>query len=137
MKSAIKVNFSVEDLLKGKVDSLVGKMIQSFLYVGDKCVSEGRNNGSYIDRTGNLRASIGYVVLYNGKVQGKSKIAPKSQKLLEELTPKYNKGVVLVVVAGMNYAASVEAKNYNVLTSAELLAERLVPRMLKKVGFTE
>ena len=39
----------------------------------------------------------------------------------------------LVVVAGMNYAAYVEAKGYNVLSSAEHLAERELPRMLDKL----
>ena len=36
----------------------------------------------------------------------------------------------LIVVAGMNYAAYVQRKGYDVLTSSELLAEQLV-RQLK------
>jgi len=36
----------------------------------------------------------------------------------------------------MNYAASVEARNLNVLTSAELLADQMVPILMKQLGFT-
>jgi hypothetical protein len=36
----------------------------------------------------------------------------------------------------MNYAAYVERNGYNVLTSAELLADELVPKLLKQLGFT-
>jgi hypothetical protein len=145
MSSVIKINFSVQNILKNKVDDIVFGMIRTFIYVGEACVKRARrrgskksaSNGSYMDQTGNLRASVGYVVLYNGTVQGKSNIAAEGQKLIEELMPKYRTGLILIVVAGMNYAAHVEARNYDVLTSAELKAEELIPKMLKKIGFTQ
>ncbi|MGV4578106.1 hypothetical protein ACQ1R5_10635 [Ornithobacterium rhinotracheale] len=46
---------------------------------------------------------------------------------------KYPRGYVLVVVAGMNYALYVESKGYNVLSTAEQLAEREVPRLLNEI----
>ncbi len=128
-------NFSIDDLLRGKYQKLVKKMIDTLVLVGEKCVTEAKNNGSYQDQTGNLRNSIGYVVLYNGVVQSQFVKNEHSKKLLEELIPKYSEGLVLIVVAGMNYATYVEAKNYNVLTSAELLAEQEVPKMLRQLGF--
>lgn len=36
-----------------------------------------------------------------------------------------------MVVAGMKYATYVEAHNYNVLSSTELVAEKEVPKLLK------
>lgn len=136
MASVIRVNFSVDEVLKGRIDALINQIINKFREVGERCVAQARDKGSYTDRTENLRNSVGYVVLYNGVVQGKSQIKiAQSQKLLEELIPRYQKGIVLVVVAGMNYAVYVEAKNYDVLTSAELLAERIVPKMLRDLGF--
>ena len=42
-------------------------------------------------------------------------------------------GVCLVVTAGMNYALYVESKGYNVLSSAEHIAERELPRMLENL----
>lgn len=136
MASVIDVNFSVDELLKGKIDELIKQIINKFKEVGERCVAQARDKGSYTDRTSNLRNSVGYVVLYNGVVQGKSRIkVAQSQKFLEELIPRYQKGIVLIVVAGMNYAVYVEAKNFDVLTSAELLAERIVPKMLRDLGF--
>ena len=41
---------------------------------------------------------------------------------------------MLVLVAGMDYAVYVEAKALNVLNSAEGLANKLVPEMLRKAG---
>ena len=57
----------------------------------------------------------------------------KSGQSIAEKVGKETKGVALVVVAGMNYAAYVEARGYNVLSSAEHLAERELPRMLEKL----
>ena len=57
-------------------------------------------------------------------------------KLAEEFAAKYPKGIVLIVAAGMKYAVYVEEiHNLNVLTSSELLADELVPRLLLQLGF--
>ena len=45
------------------------------------------------------------------------------------------KGIVLIVTAGMNYAEYVEARGYNVLSSAELKAEPLIKSLLTQLGF--
>jgi hypothetical protein len=42
-------------------------------------------------------------------------------------------GVCLVVTAGMNYAVHVESKGRDVITSAEQLAKRELPKMLAKL----
>ena len=42
--------------------------------------------------------------------------------------------VALIVVAGRNYAAYVERRGYNVLASAEILAEKLIQELLAKMG---
>ena len=55
-------------------------------------------------------------------------------ELLSDLIGRNTQGIVLIVVAGMNYAAYVET-NRNVITSAELLAEDLVPKLLRQLGF--
>ena len=120
--------------------------ITALNYVGLECVKEARQNGGYTDRSGNLRSSVGYVVLENGipiKKGGFQKVLPtakeaqkKSETLVSKLSTTYNTGLVLVVVAGMNYAAYVEAKGYNVLNSAETLAKKLVPKILKDLGLS-
>lgn len=118
--------------------------ITALNYVGLECVKEARKNGKYTDRTGNLRSSIGYVVLENGipiKKGGYQKVLStateaqaKSDSLISSLAATYKTGLVLIVLAGMDYAVYVEAKGYNVLNSAETLAKKLVPQMLKELG---
>ena len=98
-------------------------------------------------KRGNLRSSIGYVVLQDGKPIEKGGFAPtergkekgkngqkEGETFINKVISQYPKGFVLVVVAGMKYATYVEARNYNVLTSAELLAEKEVPKLLKALS---
>ena len=54
---------------------------------------------------------------------------------MSKLISENPKGIVLIVVAGMNYARYVEKMGLNVLDSSEMLAKKLVPRMLKDLGF--
>lgn len=119
---------------------VLDRALKAFVYVGEACLREARLNGNYIDRTGNLRNSIGYAVLFNGKVIQESTYAnteggQKGKKHLDALKKQYQTGIVLVVSTGMSYAAYVEARNYNVITSAELLANKLVPQIMKQLGF--
>lgn len=118
--------------------------INALNYVGLECVKEAGESGRYTDRSGNLRSSIGYAILENGKPIKKSTFNKviatatdaeiKSNELISSLAATYKDGLVLIVVAGMNYAAYVEAKGYNVLNSSETLAKTLVPKMLKQLG---
>ena len=52
-----------------------------------------------------------------------------------QLVRDFPHGIVLIVVAGMNYASYVSAKGYDVLDGSELLADKLVPQMLQQLGF--
>ena len=102
---------------------------QKFIEVGERCITEARDNGSYTDRTGNLRNSVGYMVLLDGIEQSQSNINKLNRKQFDTIKAKYPKGLVLIVVAGMNYAAYVEAKGHNVLSSAELMAENILKQL--------
>lgn len=135
----------IEDILRDRIEKAQRVIIKTLKYVGEACVSEARSNGDYIDRTGNLRSSIGYVILNNGKIESENLKASsrgtdrtqgvsEARGFIRELSGKYNKGIVLIVVAGMKYASYVEATR-NVLSSARLLAKKEVPRMLKEIGF--
>lgn len=119
-------------------------LIRTLNFVGIQCVNEARTNGDYMDQTGNLRSSIGYAVVKNGVVIHKSrfeqiKSGGEGKKeglgLISELINSSKSGIVLIVVAGMNYAAYVETSR-NVITSSELLAESLVPQLLNQLGFS-
>lgn len=122
------------------------EVIETLMFIGNECVAEAKGKGSYTDRTGNLRNSVGYVIFDDGEVvhQYFDKTASGTERgeddplaigrgLAEKVGSGQN-GMVLVVVAGMKYAVYVEARGYNVLTSAELLANAELPRILNDLG---
>lgn len=118
-------------------------IIMALSYVGETAIRIAREEGDYRDITGNLRSSIGYVVLRDGKVMTKAivertKDGTEGAKQLEELLPKlqseYRTGFALIVVAGMNYAAYVEDIHHRVvLSSAKLKAEELAKELLNRL----
>lgn len=133
--------------LQAKMKDIAELIIKQLSYIGEECIRIARENGSYNDITGNLRSSIGYVILYDGKPvqQGASKQysgekgngeqgAPAAEALLKKLQAKFPWGIVLIVCAGMNYAAYVEhVRHKDVLTSAELKAESLIKQLLNGI----
>lgn len=134
------VRQTVDDKLKRMKESVYNVLRR----VGEECIKYARVHGGYIDQTGNLRSSIGYVIIDNGrvisasgfkKVKNGSEGAITGQQFIDELIKSYSSGICLIVVAGMNYAAYVETRGYDVITGSELLAEKLAPRILKQLGF--
>lgn len=133
--------------LQAKMKDIADLIIKQLSYIGEECIRIARENGSYNDITGNLRSSIGYVILYDGKPvrYGASKQysgekgngeqgAPAAEALLKKLQAKFPWGIVLIVCAGMNYAAYVENVHHkDVLTSAELKAESLMKQLLNGI----
>lgn len=116
------------------------------MFLGEECVRIAREQGTYNDITGNLRNSIGYVLVRNGDIICKNfeeRVASKvvsaangsgvlqGQALAEELAKRFTKGYALIVVAGMHYAHYVESLNKDVLDSAERYAQQRTPKMLQ------
>lgn len=144
----IKANFTKNDVrlyLESLCEAVVKRQIRYLQYLGEMCLTEAKNSRGYMMRTGALASSTGYQVFVDGVAihsqfdaasGAESEAATKGIKAGQALAEQIGKdttGVALVVVAGMNYAAYVEAKGYNVLSSAEHLAERELPRMLEKL----
>lgn len=122
----VKINIDFQKIKEQYIE----KAVQKFIEVGEECIAEARNNGAYQDQTGNLRNSVGYCVLLNGEVK-RQKVSHLNKKTIDEVSQKYPKDLVLIVVAGMNYAAYVEAKGYNVLSSSELKAESILKTLFR------
>jgi len=121
-------------------------IIRNLFYLGEECRNNAIENKGYMDRTSNLKSSIGYIVVANGKVIGRKfeTYAPTATKgeltgeaLAHKIAEEYPTGYALIVVAGMNYAAKVESTERNVLRSAEVFAEAELPRMLKTLGIRQ
>lgn len=135
----------VGDYLTTEANAKLQVIANVFCYVGEQCIIEARNGGTYTDQSGNLRSSIGYAVLLNGqviqsdcvdKIKNGDEGVSEGQKYLQYRIKKASKkGIVLIVTAGMNYAEYVEAKKYIVLSSAELKAPVLVKQLLTSLGF--
>lgn len=127
-----------------RMNRLRQAIIYNFCVIGEKVRNEALANGSYTDRTKNLRSSVDYIVAVDGKVykvgsfgksDGSKEGKDTGQSYARSLVRKFPKGIVLIVVAGMRYASYVSARGYNVLDSSELLADWLVPEMLRELGF--
>lgn len=120
--------------------------IRALSLLGEMCVIEAKDRpqeSSWYDQSGNLRSSIGYVIVRDGKIVAYSEFTQVKQgsdgvkegkELAKELAKKYTSGYALIVVAGMNYAELVEAmESKNVLASAELFARQEIPKMMAKL----
>lgn len=113
------------------------KFIRVLRYCAEAAINEARTNGSYRDVTANLRASVGYSLILDGKIveenyTGNSEGVSKGKSLARELVSQQPE-IAIVIVAGMSYAAQVESRGKNVLTSAEQLAKVMVPNLLKQL----
>lgn len=111
---------------------------------GEKFVAIARKSGSYDDQTGNLRSSIGYVIAKDGEViisnfkesnkgSDKSTGKEKGHRVAEDISLSFSGGYILVGVAGMDYAAAVEAKGYEVVTGANTLCNEYLKKALFSV----
>lgn len=121
--------------------------------IGEAAIKEARLNGSYTDRTGNLRNSVGYRQRYEGKIAeavtaetkpvltgaegadlpvASSECRAALDAMLADISKRK---MTLCVVAGMSYGVFVE-HNYNVLSSARRIAFKMwsdaVPRIVSK-----
>lgn len=91
-----------------------------FNHIGEKAVNWAKENKSYVDRTSNLRNSIGYAILHDGKIIKKTtRFHKRNVEMIEKIKTKINTdGWILIVYAGMEYGIYVENKGYVVLTGA-------------------
>ncbi|MFR4026946.1 MAG: HK97 gp10 family phage protein [Alistipes indistinctus] len=114
------------------------KAVEWLSVLGERVVKYAREHGSYTDRTGNLRNSIGYVVVQYGRIvtedfsigsgHGEAKAQARAYALEVARNLPANK-TYLVWVAGKEYAKYVEAKGFDVLEGSgnwvESTAEKL------------
>ena len=133
---------SVEDIIKKFGEKQREVIVKRLSRIGEKCVNVARNLPSptaeaagkkhqpnYIDWTSNLRHSISYIVGLDGTIRiadlrtDKVKESPNknlSADAVNEILAKSDKGIILIMVAGMDYAKYVSQKGYDVLDSAVL-----------------
>lgn len=137
--------------------------LSGLVRVGEQFITDARENGTYKDRTGNLRSSVGYVVLKNGQqwqgggfintgaiFKGNGEVRKKyhskygekavsdganqGREYIKTIAAKYPTGYVLIVVAGMDYAAAVESKGQDVLSGSAPQAVAALRKTLERVS---
>ena len=96
------------------------------------------------DDTGNLRSSIGFIILYDGEIvhtdfqqspQGTDKATgvTTGTDYAEKLGLDHLNGWAIITVAGMEYAGYIEALGYDVITGSTLGAQKKLEKAFQNV----
>lgn len=132
--ASISPHTQFKDLMESINSILKEEFERTLKFLGEECVTMVRNPHpkDWNDITGNLRSSIGYAIYEQGlekmrsafvSVNGGQEGSARGNEYVTELAKLYSSTYALVVVAAMNYAEYVEAKeSRDVLASAELYA---------------
>ena len=138
--------FRTEDLYNQVDEFVKNKMskIEEILgYVGENFANYSKAMGNYTDQTGNLRNSIGYSILNDGKEIRRFIMSPgtvggdNANKALNEAIQDLagNREPVLIGTAGQDYAAAVQhLDGYDVILGGATKAEELLKRLLKALS---
>lgn len=129
--------FDKLNLLLERTEMLDEELEEVMCYNGEKAINYARANGTYTDRTANLRNSIGYEVAVNGEVTEESTVLSSSavspngdnigdsgliEQNIKEAREQFGNfdddKVSLRVIAGMSYGKYVEDRGYDVITGA-------------------
>ena len=124
----------IQKFLAEKIKLLDNAILTRLQKIGETFVKNARENGNYTDVTGNLRNSIGYVILRDGeqlfqnfkkaaRVKSDTTGANTAQRVALEVASSFPRGYVLIVVAGMDYAAAVESRGKDVITAGSITAK--------------
>lgn len=136
------------------------KVRRLLAYIGEelcnhaRTITKGHSSGGYDDQTGNLRSSIGYRIyrdgepVYEGGFKNVQVVNEKGETVtgdgveaakaaLDDYGLAYSipmRGWTLTIVAGMSYAAYVEAKGYNVLHLTNIEMKKKIEELKKDLG---
>lgn len=121
-------------------DKIEKQTLKSLQFIGDEFVTKAKLNDTYKDRTANLRSSIGYIILNDGKVidesfSGEPKGKKKGKEAASEFSLRYPKGYVLIGVAGMEYAFYVESKHGLDVISGSAPTKEILKSILSEIKF--
>lgn len=152
---------AVENLIRQKGETAKQIIVKRLMRIGEECVNVARNlpspdaNASikfvkgkrkplikkynphqpnYIDWTGNLRHSIGYLVAVNGEIINADLQNTEATETAQKALSKFKDGIVLIMVAGMKYAYYVSKKGYDVLDSAIIEMKKKFEELVKFVN---
>jgi len=120
-------------------DRLEKATVYMLQYMGEELAKYAKDQHNYQDQTGNLTNSIGYAVVKQGKILNyggeiqPGEGAAEGLKVAQQMAATLPNSFSLIIVAGMNYAAYVEAKGYNVILPAQLKAMNDFPATVQRL----
>lgn len=148
-------SFGFKELKERFAKQIPNEKITRWLqYIAEDVLNDARKKGSYLDRTGNLRSSIGCRIYFNGKVihsyavelvgnpteaekrLSLSELQEKFDDAMNDYADKYIaniEGYTISLVAGMDYAYYVESKGFNVLHQSNILLQQRVKELKNKL----
>jgi hypothetical protein len=144
---------AIEKTLEAFADSKKRQGVEAMIYAGELFVNLAREHGTYTDRTGNLRNSIGYAIAENGRVskfaletrsyqnadaesvKGGEEARSAARNVAEEVARENPIGHILIGFAGMEYAAAVESRGYDVISGYMPEVEAALKEALRAAGF--
>lgn len=116
------------------------EIVQRMAYAGETAVNYCRELRTYQDRTGNLRSSIGYAIYKNGTYLTGRQIAKtaegglKGKTKIAEIAAQYSQyDYTIILVAGMHYAAAVEARGLDVLAGGNIRLRNILGKAFKSI----
>lgn len=137
---------AIERMVEEKAKVIKRRIIEALSMIGEECISIARTQGNYTDQTGNLRSSIGFMIVQDGREvsqqgfeqkKGGSEGVKVGKRVVSEVAKEFPQHSVLIVVAGMNYGIYVERiHNKDVLTSAKLYAKTEAKKIMQDIGLT-
>lgn len=134
----------VKKVLNERLKRIDTVVINYLTLIGEQFVRDARENGDYNDITGNLRSSVGYIILKNGATiaenfqqsergTDKTEGVSKAKVFIAEIASNFKTGYALIVVAGMEYAAAVESRGRDVLTASSIKAKNSLRKAIREI----
>jgi hypothetical protein len=133
---SIKAEFDLAALdrfVQEQTDQWLDSLMEKYRKAGLQFVERARSktkaaDGSFGNITWNLRSSIGYLLMRDGKViesyfptlQGAPEGSVTGDAYARQIATsnEFDQGIALICVAGMEYAYYVEAKGYDVISGS-------------------
>ena len=123
-----------------RIEEALVYILEAFV---EELINHAKSSAGYVDRTSNLKSSIGGYVVKDGRVithrgfvneKGASEGAQTGLEFINSLLAQHSKGYGIIIVAGMNYASYVEnLYGLNVLKKTELKAGSEFKRVLDRL----
>ncbi|HEV7333244.1 MAG TPA: hypothetical protein VGN63_19570 [Flavisolibacter sp.] len=132
----------IHQTLERKRAQVEGAALNRLIRIGEQFIADARGVDTYKDQTGVLRSSIGYVILKDSlqltnsgfvQILDGDEGSRKGLELALKVAERHPKGLVLICVAGAEYALMVEMKGYDVISSSAITAESALQKAFARL----